>query len=87
MNAVYITKYAQTDGVFLREVERIDCDGYVWVKWPGGLNGTAMFKMGKDAHETLNEACEAFEKMRKAAILSAEKKISKLRALTFSVKE
>lgn len=88
IDKVYVTKYSLTDGVRLCKVKKIyeDYDD-VGVVWPGGYNGVASFRLGKEAHVTLADAEQAFEKMRASAIMAAEKKIERLRAMKFEVKE
>lgn len=89
IDKVYVTKYALTGRVRLCKVIDLDLDSDDWVRvdWPGGWNDTADFRLGKDAYVTRADAENAFEKMRASAIKSAEKKLERLRAMKFEVKE
>lgn len=82
---MYITKYALTEPVVLREALDQDDDGYVWVDWPGGLNGKAMFRIGKDAHVTIEAAEARFNEMVAAKAKSLERQLANLRAMKFKV--
>lgn len=94
IDKVYVTKYALTDGVRRCEVKNLKThhhvrseQDYVTVVWEGGYNGESSFALGRDAHVTLADAEDAFDKMRASAIKSAEKKLERLRAMKFEVKE
>lgn len=78
---MYVTKFALTDGIRHVECRPTSSVGYVL---PQGLYNSA--KVGKDVHETREAAEKRFEQMRAAAIKSAEKRLARLRAMTFEVK-
>lgn len=83
---VYVTKYALTDCVRRREVKKLwtsDMSGKTYANF----SDYSSYELGKDAHVTIDDAREAFEKMRASAIKSAEKKLERLRAMKFEVKE
>lgn len=84
---LYITKNALSGGIVVRELLSMDLDGWARVSWPGWFNNEAWFRIGKDAHETRAAAENAFENMRASAIRAAERKLAKLRAMKFEVKE
>ncbi|GJD41289.1 hypothetical protein [Methylobacterium bullatum] len=80
----YVTKYALSGGIAVREIIRADEDGYAVVRWPGGLNG--QFGIGKgDWSPTLQAAIARAEAMRVAKIASLKKQIAKLEKLEFSI--
>ncbi len=92
IDKVYVTKYALTDGVRLCRVVEVDTislkdDVCVKVKWPGAIGNWLMFTLGKDAHVTYGDARWAFDEMREKAIKAAERKLDRLRAMKFEVKE
>lgn len=85
IDKVYVTKYALTGGVRLGRVQKV---------WTGGASGrtyvdvnSCAYVLGKEAHVTHGGAVDEFERMRASAIKSAEKKLEKLRAMKFEVKE
>ncbi len=86
MAAVYITKYALTDGVFECEIDHQDGQ-YLWAKWPGGLNGKMMFNRN-DWHMSKTSAMDRACDMRDAKIASLKKSITRLEKIeTFEIKK
>lgn len=81
IDKVYVTKYALTGGVRRNDVVKL------WTSDLSGRTYADAYELGKDAHVTLDDARAAFEKMRASAIKSAERKLEKLRAMKFEVKE
>ena len=80
---VFVTKYALTGGIKECEVKEKERESaYVYVKWPGGLNGENMFS-SKECHDTLEEAKAYADEMRLKKIFSLKKQIEKLEALKF----
>lgn len=83
----YVTKYALgSKGT----IETIDCekakyiDGYV--RQTGGYWGSS-FKVGRDAHETVDMAMRAADAARLKKIASLKKQIAALEKMVFTVKE
>ncbi len=86
IDKVYVTKYALTNGVRLCNVIDLGTE-WVRVEWPGGWPGVAVFKLGTDAHVHSNDARWRLDVMREKAIKAAERKLERLRAMKFEVKE
>jgi hypothetical protein len=87
---VYITKYALKRGIFNAQVEHcIDYPGMVQVVFNDHATHYVYFHgEGKEWHRTLEAAKAKAEAMRDKKIASLEKKIAKLKAMTFEgVKE
>lgn len=79
MKSLWISKYALTDGVKAADWDgRVSAGGYVE---PAGHSAWAMFKLGKDAHETEADARKEAEAMRLAKIASLKKQLAKLEAM------
>lgn len=74
----YITKYALTEGIKLKECEAPtpECPGTVYAGWQ-------LFRLGKDAFDNWGDAYKRAQHMRVEAIASCEKKLKKLRAMEF----
>jgi cytochrome c553 len=83
---VYVTKYALTAGITCHEAKEQNSGVWVSVKFPGAYWETSL-KTGRDYAETEQEARAIAVKMRDKKIKSLEKKIAKLKAMTFEVKE
>lgn len=73
---MFITKYALACGIEERHDLRVDGE-YAY------LGNFEMFRIGRDAFESLHEAQEAADVMRKKKIASLEKQIKRLKELTF----
>lgn len=89
IDKVYVTKHALTDGVRRHDVKSLWCpesSGRTYAD-VGKDNFHKLYLLGRDAHVTIADAEQAFEKMRASAIKSAEKKLERLRAMKFEVKE
>lgn len=89
---VYVTKYALTDSVRVCKVLEMDTssrgsDVLVEVEWPGALNGKLRLRLGRDAHALIGDAEYAFQAMRESEIRAAKRKLEKLEAMKFEVKE
>lgn len=74
----FITKYALTEGIKVRDDLREDEDGYAY-----GRPGFEMFKLGRDCFRDHDAAVKAAEKMRGKKVASLEEQIARVRALTF----
>lgn len=81
---VWITKYALTQGVFIRDVE--DCgDGMVA---DHSTRYVAYYhREGRDWHRTRKSAIDRVEEMRGDAIAAAQRKLDKLKKLRVEVTE
>ena len=77
---IWVTQYALTEGVRVRE-GTVSCDGKMaTVKWPGGLNGV-LYLHGKDFQLSEEAAKKRFADMIAAKRKSLAKQIKKLDAL------
>lgn len=83
---VYITKYALTAGIQIKNAEKSSTsDGMVGVKH-GGY--TAYFHgEGRDWHRTAESALKRAEEMRRKKIASLNKSLAKIEAMKFTVPE
>jgi len=80
MMQVWITKYALTQGIFMREVEFSSSNRtYVYTK----EQYSQQFRLGTDAFETEEEAKRRAEEMRRRKIASLDKQIRKLQKIVF----
>ncbi len=79
---VYITKYALTSGILVRELIE-QKENYVRVQEDNGLNGWNMYH-GRDWHLDEQSAKDRAEEMRVAKIASLRKSIAKLEKVTFA---
>lgn len=82
----YVTQYALSAGIRCVEIIREDDDGYANVKWPGGLNGSALFNRNQWS-SSAEDAVKRANAMRVAKIASLQKQITKLEKLTFKLPE
>ncbi len=78
----YLTSHALTEGIVLRTVEDCFDTSRVDVANSGG-SGECYFK--PDWHRSSEEALARAEEMRQKAIAETEKKLRRLRAMTFTV--
>ena len=76
----YITKYAVTDGIFVRDCEPPK-DGREYI-FPGGYD---VFRVGKNAFTSQSDAIEVANKDRDKKIASLKKQIAKLEKMVFTV--
>lgn len=80
---VWVTKYALTAGIRECEVVRISEDRHnIVVKWPGAAMDEARFT-GSEWHDTKQEAISDAVEKRSRKVMSLQKQIDKLRAITF----
>lgn len=79
---VFVTKYSlSTSKIMECEVDHED-GKYVWVKWPGAMNGKAMFS-NDDCHRSRSAAETKVDVMRTRKIESLQKQITKLEKMKF----
>lgn len=87
MTTVYVTKYALTAGIkecTVNERWSSYCnEGGIYVDWPGGLNGVAVFRNGEWL-ETREDAVARANHMKRERIASLQKQIAKLEKKTFT---
>lgn len=83
---VWITKYALTEGIFIREVEHCTdiADDMVSTIPNDGSYQQHFHGEGKDWHRTEGSAIERAEIMRRAKISSLQKSIVKMQGLSFT---
>ena len=74
---LWITKYALSDGITAVDGMEIHDGG----KYAG--NGRVFVRLGKEVHETLEDAKDAAEAMRRRKIISLRKQIERLEAMKF----
>lgn len=83
---IYITKYALTDGILVREGEPTHTEGGYFYKYtPESYLTSAIY--GKDVYLALEPALKRAEEMRVKKIASLEKQIKKLQTLVVKVKQ
>jgi hypothetical protein len=84
MRKVWISKYALSNGVTEHECELCDADkGYVYPGKP--FAAFYSFKLGTDAHLSLEDALAAAERARIKKIAMLRKQIHKLEELSFVI--
>jgi hypothetical protein len=82
---VWITKYALSDGIFVRDVETTRADGMVFYPGDGSIGSQQAFHgEGKDWHRTPEAALQRAEAMRLAKIASLKKSIKKLESMSIT---
>ena len=79
---VFITKYALTAGIEVREVEQDPVFAHM-VTTPGNFR-QSFFVEGKDWHRTWESALARAEVMRRAKIVSLEKSLTRMREKPFT---
>ncbi len=77
---VYVLKYWRSKGIMLLNAEQFDDRG-CYVRFGGWYSATRL--RNEDYAKTWPEALQKLELKRSAAIRTAERQISRLRALTF----
>ena len=77
MKTMYCSKYALSTGV-TEHTGKVRGDLFMPDRWT-----CTYWTIGRDVHETMEAACSAAEKMRQRKIVSVEKQLAKLRAMTF----
>lgn len=84
VHVVYVTKYALTQGVLVRELIDTYNGTSAIVEENGGnlSNNRSMYHPG-EWHKTMNKANAKAESMRKAKIASLQKQIAKLEKMEF----
>lgn len=79
---VWITKYALTQGIFTRDVEKArEYPGLVTVK--GSALWDSYHGEGKEWHRTRESAVKRAEQMRDKKIASLEKQLARIKGLSF----
>jgi len=73
---VFVIKYAFTQGVSVRQADHDD-GKYVWVKWPGALNGK-MLVYKSEVYETAKDAVAAVQAQAKKRVSRLKKQIAEL---------
>ena len=74
---LWISKYALSEGITAVDGMEIHGGG----QYAG--NGKLFVRLGKEAHETLEDAKDAAEAMRRRRIISLRKQIERLEAMKF----
>lgn len=82
---IYITKYALTDGILVREGEPTHTEGGYFYKYEPGALTSSIY--GKDVYLAPEPALKRAEEMRVKKIASLEKQIKKLQTLVVKVKQ
>lgn len=81
---IYVTKYALTKGIYTAEAD-VNDRGFAVVKGARFHLDTYLHGEGREWCRTEADAISVAEKMRDKAIKDAERKIAKLKAMTFDV--